>query len=134
MKTIGIVFDGPPGPESGRFVEVERNGRSINFGEWVHREDGFWVLRIPDPEKRADLDRPVAERAFTEAESSNIKWLSFNYSANAFDVCFRRYEDIYRYIDVPTELMVEFSKSVAPGAFLAQRIKGNFRFHHVSGD
>ena len=50
QKTIDIVFDGPPGPESGRFVEVERDGTSISIGEWVHREDGYWVLRIPDPE------------------------------------------------------------------------------------
>ncbi len=49
MGTIDIVFDGPPGPESGRFVEVEdESGASINFGEWIERDDGFWVLRIPD--------------------------------------------------------------------------------------
>lgn len=44
---IDIVFDGPPGPDAGRFVEVE-NGerRSINFGEWIHRDDGYWVLRF----------------------------------------------------------------------------------------
>ncbi len=42
-----IVFDGPPGPESGRFVEVEdRQGRSVNVGEWIEREDGYWVLRL----------------------------------------------------------------------------------------
>jgi len=47
MAAIDIVFDGPPGPESGRFVEVENTeGRSIKFGEWVHRADGYWVLRI----------------------------------------------------------------------------------------
>lgn len=41
-KTV-IRFDGPPGPESGRFVEVERNGQSINAGEWL--EDGEdWLL------------------------------------------------------------------------------------------
>lgn len=44
---IDIVFDGPPGPEAGRFVEVENaQGRSISFGEWVHRPDGYWVLRV----------------------------------------------------------------------------------------
>jgi len=44
---IDIVFDGPPGPNPGRFVEVENSkGASIRFGEWVHREDGRWVLRI----------------------------------------------------------------------------------------
>jgi hypothetical protein len=44
---IDIVFDNPPGPECGRFVEVEdASGRSINLGEWVERPDGYWVLRI----------------------------------------------------------------------------------------
>ena len=44
---VDIVFDGPPSHESGRFVEVENaQGRSINFGEWVHRADGYWALRI----------------------------------------------------------------------------------------
>ena len=47
MSTIDIVFDGPPGPESGRFVEVENaEGHSIKFGEWVKRADGYWVFRI----------------------------------------------------------------------------------------
>lgn len=51
MKTIDIVFDGPPSHESGRFVEVERDGKSISIGEWQERKDGDWVLRIPDPEQ-----------------------------------------------------------------------------------
>lgn len=48
MRTIQIVFDGPPGAEAGRFVEVEENGRSINFGEWREgHNDGYWYLDIP---------------------------------------------------------------------------------------
>ena len=44
---VDIVFDGPPGPESGRFVEAEEaNGKSIRFGQWIERSDGRWVLRI----------------------------------------------------------------------------------------
>ena len=39
---VDIVFDGPPGPESGRFVEVENSqGKSISFGEWKVRTDGY---------------------------------------------------------------------------------------------
>ena len=46
---IDIVFDGPPGPVSGCFIEVERPDRSsISVGEWVERDDGFWALRIPN--------------------------------------------------------------------------------------
>jgi len=50
---IDIVFDAAPGRECGRFVEVENSeGESISFGEWIHREDGYWVLRF-----RAALSR-----------------------------------------------------------------------------
>lgn len=46
-QKISIVFDGPPGHESGRFVEVENEeGQSIRVGEWRQREDGYWCLDI----------------------------------------------------------------------------------------
>jgi hypothetical protein len=45
---IDIVFDRGPGPDAPRLVEVEDDhGRSIRYGEWVERGDGYWVLRIP---------------------------------------------------------------------------------------
>jgi hypothetical protein len=48
-KFIDIVFDGPPGHDAGRFVEVEdADGCSIAIGEWVEREGGLWALRISD--------------------------------------------------------------------------------------
>jgi len=44
---INIIFDGPPGPEAGRFVEVEDdNGKSISVGEWKERDDGLWALAL----------------------------------------------------------------------------------------
>lgn len=47
MGYIDFVFDGPPGPQSGRLIEVEDSqGRSIQAGEWIQRPDGYWVLRI----------------------------------------------------------------------------------------
>ena len=47
MSYVDIVFDGPPGHDGGRFVEVEdSNGRSLSFARWVKREDGYWVLRV----------------------------------------------------------------------------------------
>ena len=52
---IDIVFDGPPGPEGNRFIEVEdASGRSIAFGERIERKDGRWVLRIT----AADFQKP----------------------------------------------------------------------------
>lgn len=45
---IDIVFDGPPSHESGRFVEVEdASGKGVSIGEWIHRPDKYWALRIP---------------------------------------------------------------------------------------
>ena len=46
---INILFDGPPGPEAGRFVEaVTDDGKGISIGEWIEREDGLWSLRITE--------------------------------------------------------------------------------------
>ena len=57
LADLHIVFDGPPAPESGRFVEVENSeGRSINIGEWRERSDGLWELVI----KRMDLEPALA--------------------------------------------------------------------------
>lgn len=51
---IDVLFTGPPGPEPGQFVEVEDpDGCSLRRGEWVHREDGYWALRLRDPEAPA---------------------------------------------------------------------------------
>ena len=58
-QPINIVFDGPPGPEGPRFVEVETDdGKSIGIGAmqigaWYKRSDGMWALRITDlPSRR----------------------------------------------------------------------------------
>lgn len=61
---IDILFDGPPSHESGRFVEVEDSaGRSIRCGEWIHRGEGYWVLRIDSPRAlRAEVERLTLER------------------------------------------------------------------------
>ena len=68
VEPVDIVFDGPPAPESGRFIEVEdHTGKSIKFGEWVKRDDGYWVLRISPPASR---EREALERI--EQELSDL--------------------------------------------------------------
>ena len=54
-QAINIIFEGPPGPEGGDFVEVETDdGHSINCGKWSKRPDGLWALRITElPDKEA---------------------------------------------------------------------------------
>jgi len=45
---INIIFDGPPGKDSPRFVEVELdNGESIKIGEWI-QQGNYWALRITE--------------------------------------------------------------------------------------
>ena len=47
IEALHFVFDGPPGPRCGRFVECETpDGRSIEAGEWHERSDGLWELRV----------------------------------------------------------------------------------------
>ena len=44
---LRFVCDAAPGPEGGRFVEVEdASGNSIRAGEWRQRGDGLWELRV----------------------------------------------------------------------------------------
>lgn len=54
-----IRFDGPPGPESGRFVECETlAGKGINVGRW--QQDGeYWLLVIT---ATPESPRATAER------------------------------------------------------------------------
>lgn len=47
---IYVIFDGAPGPVSGRFVEVEdHTGASVASGEWLadDRHDGWAMLKLP---------------------------------------------------------------------------------------
>ena len=45
VSEVTVVFDGPPGPEPGRFIEVENpeTGESIKLGKW-YEVDGLWYL------------------------------------------------------------------------------------------
>lgn len=48
---VDVVFDGPPGPEPGRFVECEDpSGKSVVAGRWIEKKVGadktYSVLRI----------------------------------------------------------------------------------------
>ena len=64
MRTLQIRFDGPPGPQAGRFVEVEdEKGRSVTVGQW--RQDGpYWLLVIDvcsreEPMSQERIDRLI---------------------------------------------------------------------------
>lgn len=66
---IDVVFDGPPGPQSGRFVEVEddqQRGRGV--GKWI--DDGaFWRLRLNVAHQgvhTTDLGRMLRDSKFAQ--------------------------------------------------------------------
>ena len=60
MKRIemDVMFDGPPGPESGRLIEVHdaKTGESIAWGEWLDNGDGTWSLIGPALIDDSELD------------------------------------------------------------------------------
>lgn len=50
MKELHVLFDGPPGHESGRFVECEdENGLAHDVGHWEEDDAGLWHLVIKLP-------------------------------------------------------------------------------------
>ena len=61
---IAIVFDSPPGPVS-QFVEVERDGKGIKFGEWKEKADGYWHLELVEVDH---LEKQLAEAQAELAE------------------------------------------------------------------
>ena len=64
---INVIFDGPPGPEGGRFIEVETDdGRSICAGMWSERQDGRWSLRIDALPTAANPWPPVTLESLAE--------------------------------------------------------------------
>lgn len=80
MSHIDIIFDGPPGPDGGRFVDVENaDGQSIGFGEWIERPDGFWALRHPSRIALVEALQSIARGSFSGASSLAIAgdWHSF---------------------------------------------------------
>ncbi len=69
-RFVDVLFDGPPAPVSGRFIEVEdESGRSINAGAWIDR-DGYWALRIDTRSPGLDAaSRVIACISSTDAHS-----------------------------------------------------------------
>ena len=82
LAPINIVFDGPPGPEGPRFIEVETDdGRSIGVGEWQERRDGCWRLRItalplvtPKPEQdvHPDPEEDLMQRILAQCVETDL--------------------------------------------------------------
>ncbi len=78
MGQLQIIFDGPPGPESGRFVEVEdENGHGVNAGDWQEEPNGPWALVLKPCPECAEKDAEIAAwkdrfRALTGHDSPDM--------------------------------------------------------------
>ncbi len=59
---VYIRFDGPPAHESGRFIEVERDGASISFGIWFQDGDD-WLLVLPDGAQYLTTGASMSDRS-----------------------------------------------------------------------
>lgn len=67
-----IVLDGPPEHLAGRFVEVETpDGASVKLGDWIERDDGYWVLRIPAHALGAPSEEQIEQAAREWYEQAN---------------------------------------------------------------
>lgn len=74
-KYVDIVFDGPPGPQSRRFIEAENDqGCSVSVGRWVQRPNGYWALRIHPPAESAMLVGLIRAAALLESAEHGRIW------------------------------------------------------------
>jgi len=98
---IQIRFDGPPtpGPESGRFVEVEdQNGKGVRRGTWI-RDGEYWLLVMSDP---VDLEKKLADaREMIDAAKIGFHYLEPD-GPNAEQ----------RFMEMPKEFREKFWKQV----------------------
>ncbi len=81
MKRIemDVMFDGPPGPESGRLIEVHdaKTGESITWGEWLDNGDGTWSLIGP-----ALIDDSAPEHTFDGEPDTGVADTKITYYAD----------------------------------------------------
>lgn len=69
MTYVDIVFDGPPSMPAPRFVEVEdMEGKGIKLGEWIKRDDGYWVLRVPIPTVPLETEETATHTNYNTGE------------------------------------------------------------------
>ena len=73
-RILDVVFDGPPGPEAGRFVEVEdEREHGVSVGQWVDRGNGLWALRIIVAANSTEIQSMVSEIRRLRAEVAELR-------------------------------------------------------------
>jgi hypothetical protein len=123
--SLRIVFDGPPSPEGGRFVEVEdAAGNSVNAGTWHERPDGLWELRLAPiaSEHQVDFDawwESSGPNVTNPYEAAKSAWLASEHPSPSED---RRDAERYRWLRqqhwTTGGLVVTQPSSVKLGSFI----------------
>lgn len=130
-KLIHIVFDGPPGPDGPRFIEVEdAEGNSLRVGEW-HKLRDRWVLRLW-VEARCFSELAKAETfEMHDVESGNVARVGYKMSTQQLAV---EYLDgtRYHYADVARDLFAELLDADSVGSFLNRRIHSVHTYERIS--
>lgn len=70
----------------------------------------------------------MIQKNFTD--SANVSSIRYNYVAKIMQVEFKNQKK-YNYFDVPVEIWDEAIAAVSIGSFMAQKIKGNFRYEYT---
>jgi len=92
MLELHVVCDGPPGPEAGRFVELEdESGKSLSFGRWEQRGD-FWHLVLP-----VGMPPEVVD-ACKELEGATLNWPPFNSAHEGFAVLAEEVDELWDHV------------------------------------
>lgn len=88
MSALDVVFDGPPGPVSGRFIECENeHGTSVSAGTWIDRGDGTWALRIDvtdtlaevlEAQRALQIDAFDNDPAEPESQDARVEFMTWN--------------------------------------------------------
>jgi hypothetical protein len=104
VDAVNIIFDDPPGPESGRFIEVENDeGKGIGVGEWKERKDGLWALRIEMPQSECDCImcrqlESIMNSPQGKEDGGGTDWTPVNYTGQRkCDNCDREYKESEHY-------------------------------------
>ena len=71
-------------------------------------------------------------KTYDERESLNIAKIAFSETDNFLEVTYKD-QRTYRYLDFPSDLFVAAIKSESIGRFLAEKVKGYYRYHYVGG-
>ena len=80
-----------------------------------------------------DVSGVFVKRQFSAEQSSNIGSIHLDRNNQSIDVTYRN-GNIYRWLDVPIEVLETAEHAPSIGAWINRTLKGSYRYYHVNGD